>query len=87
MSAHLRVDPIACTGHGVCAELFPEWIELDDWGYPIVDRGPIPEELLDHARRAADACPKLALVLARRPTAQRDVGGSRRRARSASARR
>ena len=63
VSAHLRVDPIACTGHGLCAELFPEWIELDDWGYPIVDRGPIPEELIGHARRAADACPKLALLV------------------------
>ncbi len=64
MSAHLRVDPIACTGHGICAELFPEWIELDDWGYPIINRGPIPYELLVHARRAAEACPKLALVVA-----------------------
>jgi len=64
MSTHLRVDPIACTGNGACAELFPEWIELDDWGYPIVDRGAIPDELLAHARRAADACPKLALLIA-----------------------
>ena len=36
MSRRLRVDPIACTAHGLCAELFPEGIELDDWGYPIV---------------------------------------------------
>jgi ferredoxin len=61
MTGELHVDPIACTGHGLCAELFPEWIELDDWGYPIIDRSPIPERLLQHARRAADACPKLAL--------------------------
>jgi ferredoxin len=66
VSARLRVNPIACTGHGLCAELLPEWIELDDWGYPIIDGRPIPEELLDHARRAADACPKLALVLEHR---------------------
>ena len=66
MSEHLRVDPIACTGHGLCAELFPEWIALDDWGYPIVEDGPVPPHLRDHARRAADACPKLALVLASR---------------------
>ena len=64
MSPHLRVDPIACDGRGLCAELFPEWIALDDWGYPIVDRGAIPDELLAHARRAADACPKLALLIA-----------------------
>lgn len=65
MSTRLRVDPIACTGHGVCAELLPEWITLDDWGYPIVNGEPVPEHLLEHARRAADACPKLALLIAR----------------------
>ena len=46
MKRYLRVDPIACDGRGLCAELFPEWIALDDWGYPIVDRGPIPDQLL-----------------------------------------
>lgn len=59
----LRIDPIACDGHGLCAELFPEWIELDDWGYPIVDGRPVPQKLLEHARRAVDACPTLALAL------------------------
>ena len=39
MSRRLTVDPIACTGHGACAELFPERIGLDDWGYPILDDG------------------------------------------------
>ena len=33
--ARLRVNPIACEAHGLCAELFPEWIALDDWGYPM----------------------------------------------------
>ncbi|MGZ4270546.1 MAG: ferredoxin [Solirubrobacteraceae bacterium] len=66
MSRHLRVNPIACTGHGACAELLPELISLDDWGYPITDPGPIPPELVVHARRAADACPTLALLLERR---------------------
>ena len=69
MSRHLEVDPIACAGHGVCAELFPEWIELDDWGYPIIDSGPIPEKLLPHAERAVEACPKLALVIRARAAA------------------
>ena len=59
----LIIDPIACSGHGVCAELFPEWVELDDWGYPIIDQGPVPEHLLGHARRAVGGCPKLALWL------------------------
>jgi ferredoxin len=59
----LRVDPIACEGHGLCAELLPELIQLDDWGYPIVDGRPVPQKLLAHARRAVDACPTLALAL------------------------
>jgi ferredoxin len=67
----LRVDPIACVGHGLCAELLPERITLDDWGYPIIEDGPIPNDLLVHARRAADACPTLALMLETRPGARR----------------
>jgi ferredoxin len=69
MSKHLEVDPIGCAGHGVCAELFPEWIELDDWGYPIINRGPIPHEFLPHADRAVEACPKLALRIRERAAA------------------
>jgi ferredoxin len=64
MNGRLKVDPTACTGHGVCAELFPEHVRLDDWGYPIISDVPIPDELMGHARRAAAACPKLALRLA-----------------------
>jgi ferredoxin len=59
----LHVDPIACAGHGVCADLFPEWIRLDDWGFPIIDPAPIPAERLADARWAADNCPALALKL------------------------
>jgi ferredoxin len=59
------VDRIACDGFGMCAELLPELIDLDDWGYPIVRTGGVPDELLDHARRAVAVCPVLALKLAR----------------------
>jgi ferredoxin len=62
----LEVDPIACDGRGVCAELFPERIELDRWGYPIIDDEPIPPRLEAHARRAVFLCPRLALRLTRR---------------------
>ena len=64
MSRRLTVDPIACTGHGLCAELFPERVRLDDWGYPIVDPTPVPEHLEHLARDAVAACPKIALRLA-----------------------
>jgi ferredoxin len=63
MSERLEVNPIACAGHGLCAELFPEGIELDDWGYPIVLDDEVPPELREHALRAARACPALALKL------------------------
>jgi ferredoxin len=63
MSARLRVNPITCEGHGLCAELLPELIRLDDWGYPILDQALVPDELAPLARRAADACPTLALLL------------------------
>lgn len=61
----LRVNPIDCAAHGLCAELFPEWVELDEWGYPIIDAELIPHQLYGHARRAAAQCPTLALVLER----------------------
>jgi ferredoxin len=63
MSVQLRVNPIACGAHGLCAELLPERIALDDWGYPIVDGHPLPEALVEHARRAAAACPTFALLV------------------------
>jgi ferredoxin len=73
----LVVDRIACDGFGMCAELLPELIELDDWGYPIVAAGGVPAQLLDHARRAVAVCPVLALRLARTSTApvERGAGG------------
>jgi ferredoxin len=60
---NVTVNPIACVGHGMCAELLPEVIELDEWGYPIVDPGPVPVALEREARKAVAACPALALKL------------------------
>ena len=61
----VRVDPITCDGHGVCAELFRERITLDDWGYPIIDPTPIDGRLVPHAKRAVEQCPVIALRLER----------------------
>jgi ferredoxin len=61
---NLQIDPIACTGHGLCADLLPELIELDEWGYPIIADS-VPPELAAHARRAVSSCPALALRLVR----------------------
>ena len=63
MSLAVAVDWIACDGRGLCAELLPERIGTDEWGYPLIDREPLPARLVPEARRAVAACPKLALRL------------------------
>jgi ferredoxin len=65
MKNQLRVDPTVCSGHGLCAELLPELIRLDEWGYPIVADRPVPHGLHREARRAVAGCPALALALTR----------------------
>jgi ferredoxin len=60
----LALDPIRCTGHGLCAELLPERIALDEWGFPLIAGADVPGELLRRARSAAAACPVRALRLA-----------------------
>lgn len=63
----LRVDPVACAGHGLCAQLLPEHIALDEWGYPLMaegrDTAPLESAVTGLARQAVEACPTLALRL------------------------
>jgi ferredoxin len=61
----LLVDWVSCDGQGLCAELLPEAITLDEWGYPVIDSRPLARELEPLARRAVAACPKLALLVER----------------------
>ena len=68
MDQRLRVNPILCTGHGLCAELLPEQIDLDEWGYPLLSGKPVPAKLRPLARRAVNDCPVLALMLVRTPS-------------------
>jgi ferredoxin len=63
VTGKLSIDFAACDGHGLCADLLPELIELDEWGFPILLRDTVGSGLLSHARRAAAACPTLALHL------------------------
>jgi len=65
MSRHLEIaiDRIRCDGRGLCAELVPELIRLDDWGYQIIASGVVPDHLISHAQKADAACPVLALAL------------------------
>ena len=67
MSNHtLRVDWPNCKAHGLCAEILPEIVSLDQWGYPIV-KGPVTGDVLTMARSAVKACPTLALRLTKAP--------------------
>jgi len=59
----LQWNPIACDGRGLCAELLPELIELDEWGYPIVSDRPVPPALRKDGQAAVSACPTMALRL------------------------
>jgi ferredoxin len=70
-TTHLRVNPIRCDAYGHCAELLPELISLDEWGYPVVDDSPVPLDLERDARRAVSLCPRLALLLEQRNTDRR----------------
>ena len=42
--------------------MLPELIDLDEWGYPIV-QGPVTAELHEQAQEAVRVCPQLALRL------------------------
>jgi len=59
----IKVNPISCEAYGYCAELLPELVSLDEWGYPVVDGTPVPPRLLELARRAAKECPRRAFLL------------------------
>ena len=68
MSGHVvAIDRIACDGFGTCAQLLPERVILDEWGYPVIDPRPVHGSELSHAKRAVNACPRLALRLDKAP--------------------
>ncbi len=59
----VRVDPVACDAYGYCADLLPERVGVDEWGYPVVDGTPVDGDLATVAARAAAACPRRAVHL------------------------
>ena len=58
-----EIDWTRCDGHGLCARLAPEAISLAEDGFPVIAPGEAPPEAVAHLRRAASACPQLALRL------------------------
>jgi len=69
VSSHvrLRVNPVACDAFGYCAELLPEIVTRDEWGYPVMAEGPVPPRLSEVARRVVRECPRRALFLEKVP--------------------
>lgn len=63
MPIRISIDPVLCDAYGYCAELLPEAIVVDEWGYPIVDNRPLSQDMLAMAKRAVRDCPRRAITL------------------------
>jgi ferredoxin len=63
VDVRLQVDWIVCDGYGLCGDLLPDLIDLDEWRYPILDPAPVDRGRLHDAQRAVDCCPMKALRL------------------------
>jgi NADH:ubiquinone oxidoreductase subunit F (NADH-binding)/ferredoxin len=61
--AQLAIDWTRCRGHGLCAHIVPELVQLDPQGYPVMLDTPVPPWLERGARQAVQMCPALALRL------------------------
>jgi ferredoxin len=59
----LRVDWPACKANGLCAEVVPDLVRRDEWGYPLIAVKPVPDALTQLAERAVLQCPTQALRL------------------------
>jgi ferredoxin len=63
--SRLTVDWTRCRGHGLCAYLVPELVQLDGQGFPEFLDVPVPFWLARQAEQAVEMCPALALSLVR----------------------
>ena len=64
----MLVNPILCDGFGHCAELAPDLVHVDEWGYPIIATEPVALSnlaALESARYAVRGCPRQALRIER----------------------
>ena len=63
----LHIDWTRCDGHGSCADLLPDLLGVDDFGFPVPrsgERDPaIPTRDEESARHAVRNCPVMALRL------------------------
>ncbi len=61
--SRLTLDWTRCHGHGLCAHLVPELVQLDGQGYPVLLDMAVPSWLHQEAQQAVQMCPSLALRL------------------------
>ncbi|MGW0040891.1 ferredoxin [Rhodococcus sp. NPDC003348] len=60
----LNVDRSACAGHGLCYGGYPEVLDCDDQGDPVILRDPLDTAAeIDAARAAVQVCPERALTV------------------------
>jgi ferredoxin len=62
----LEIDWTRCDGHGLCAELLPDRIARDEWGFPLIRRIDVSLDETKSVRRVVSVCPALALRLENR---------------------
>ena len=72
----IEVNRVACTGHGICASVLPEQIDLDEWGYPVLRAADVDPGLGGVAIRL---CPARALLWSQRRSEPAGGGRSLRR--------
>jgi ferredoxin len=58
----LKIDWTRCDGHGLCAQVLPEAVRLDEWGFPIIEARVVAAAEPADVRRAVALCPALALI-------------------------
>ncbi|NDZ91402.1 oxidoreductase, partial [Streptomyces sp. SID10115] len=63
----LAVDWTLCQGHGLCADIVPELIQLGPDGFPSVAEASVPRYSEARATRAVRRCPALALRIEEAP--------------------
>jgi ferredoxin len=61
---NIILDRPRCEGHGLCEEVAPQLMHLDDEGELVLDIEQVDGENLEAAKAAARVCPVAALRLA-----------------------
>lgn len=62
MPRTVRVDELACEGHGRCQDNAPEVFRLDEDDISRVQLDPVPDELVEQVERAIRTCPRQAIT-------------------------